>query len=665
MIDDSPKKPRYLTKSLFKMARECPTKLAYVGNPEYGNNKEEDPFLKALAEGGFQVGELAKLYFPGGITVNAVGYDEAVSQTNKLLNEEEVILYEAAIRYENLFARVDVLKKTGNKIALYEVKAKSFNPDHDHFFQKKTKDQEKQLLAEWEPYLYDVAFQSYIAQRALQGHTVSSHLCFVDSSVISTVRGLNQNFLLRRDARGQISIETKVKFSAEQLGTRLLHEIPVDEEVRFIRALQTNGKSFEETLEQLSSEYRRDNKIVTRPGKRCKNCEFRFSADPKLPKLKSGFDECWKNLTPPNSSDALVFDLWNGRATEKLIQEKIYLLKNIPRDVISPEPKSEGSGLSSSQRQWLQIEKEARHDSAPYLDLESLRAHFTSWKFPLHFIDFETAQPALPFAPGRKPYEPIAFQFSHHLVHEDGRVEHAGQFINRERGKFPNFEFITALKAELDRDEGTIFRYAAHENTILVKIHDQLTSSDLPPARIEELTGFIKSITKKRDGKTGEILWQGNRNMVDLRELVLNFYYNPATGGSNSLKYVLPATLNVSNFLKEKYGHPSYGTETGIPSKNFVAKQWVHFDSERKVIDPYRSLDPIFNPAEDQQLNRLYPETEIADGGAAMMAYTRMQFTEMTAAETERISQALLRYCELDTLAMVMLYEYWKTEGNF
>ena len=51
----------YLTKSRFKLAEECPTKLFYTGKKDYPDKKGEDPFLAALAEGGFQVGELAKL----------------------------------------------------------------------------------------------------------------------------------------------------------------------------------------------------------------------------------------------------------------------------------------------------------------------------------------------------------------------------------------------------------------------------------------------------------------------------------------------------------------------------------------------------------------------------------------------------------------------------
>ena len=57
---------RYLTKSRFKLALECMTKLYYTGKKkEYADQNVDDTFLKTLAEGGFQVGELAKYMFCG------------------------------------------------------------------------------------------------------------------------------------------------------------------------------------------------------------------------------------------------------------------------------------------------------------------------------------------------------------------------------------------------------------------------------------------------------------------------------------------------------------------------------------------------------------------------------------------------------------------------
>jgi hypothetical protein len=57
---------------------------------------------------------------------------------------------------------------------------------------------------------------------------------------------------------------------------------------------------------------------------------------------------------------------------------------------------------------------------------------------------------------------------------------------------------------------------------------------------------------------------------------------------------------------------------------------------------------------------------EIAEGGAAMMAYAWLQFTDVPPAQKEQIRKALLRYCELDTMAMVMIWEFWgKETGRF
>jgi len=44
------------------------------------------------------------------------------------------------------------------------------------------------------------------------------------------------------------------------------------------------------------------------------------------------------------------------------------------------------------------------------------------------------------------------------------------------------------------------------------------------------------------------------------------------------------------------------------------------------------------------------------------MAYARMQFEIISDYERNELKTALLKYCELDTLAMVMIYEAWKHE---
>ena len=82
-------------------------------------------------------------------------------------------------------------------------------------------------------------------------------------------------------------------------------------------------------------------------------------------------------------------------------------------------------------------------------------------------------------------------------------------------------------------------------------------------------------------------------------------------------------------------------------------------DDNDKVKDPYKALPRMFtNVPEGVKL--LSGTDELNDGGAALTAYARMQFQEMSDYERNELSQALRNYCELDTMAMVMIYEGWR-----
>jgi hypothetical protein len=244
-----------------------------------------------------------------------------------------------------------------------------------------------------------------------------------------------------------------------------------------------------------------------------------------------------------------------------------------------------------------------------------------------------------------------AFQFSHHVITEDWQVEHVDEYLNAEIGKFPNFEFVRRLKVSLQNDEGSIFCYAAHENTVLNQIRVQLEDAADEVSDGSELIEWIKTIT--HDSKTN---WVGHRNMVDLLELVKSHYFQLDMGGSNSIKKVLPAILNSSSFLQDKYGQPGYN------GFNFKNKMWVERDESGRVIDPYKLLPNVFSDISQEELDQLPSNTSLSDGGAAMTAYARMQFSDLSNSELQSMQEALLRYCELDTLAMVMILEAWNAD---
>lgn len=117
--------------------------------------------------------------------------------------------------------------------------------------------------------------------------------------------------------------------------------------------------------------------------------------------------------------------------------------------------------------------------------------------------------------------------------------------------------------------------------------------------------------------------------------------------------------ISDSKYLQEKYSQPVYGSNA-IQSKNFKDHAWlVMQDGTWK--DPYKLLPKVHTDVDDALLDSLVIDEAagIADGGAAMMAYAKMQFSQMSEEEKEAVTKGLLRYCELDTMAMVMLWEGW------
>ena len=185
-----------LTKSRFKIALECPRKLTYATDKKYANTKSEDDFLQGLAEGGHQVGALAKLMYPGGIEITAPTIEEQIQDTQRLLEKDDVILFEPTFRHGNLVIRVDVLVKRGNRIDLIEVKAKGFHPEEDSFRAKR-----HPIKREWRPYLYDVAFQMLVLERAHPGWAVTPHLMLLDTSAKSSIDGLGSSLPVIRNGR--------------------------------------------------------------------------------------------------------------------------------------------------------------------------------------------------------------------------------------------------------------------------------------------------------------------------------------------------------------------------------------------------------------------------------------------------------------------------------
>ena len=650
-------KPRYLTKSRFKLALECPSKLFYTGKADiYPDRKREDEFLQALAEGGFQVGELAKLMFPGGIEITSRRHDEQVAETVRLLERNDVTLFEAAICHGDLFARVDVLRKTGSRVELIEVKAKSFDSTAERGF----RGARGGIDSGMKPYLQDVAFQRHVLGLAYPHLHVSSFLMLADKAKTCSVDRLNQRFKICRVNRRPV-VEVAPGTDERTIGTPVLTCVNVDDLVAEIlrdpiEAPGVTGK-LSELAANWAERYRADERIPPTIGAQCARCEFH--GDPPLAELRSGLHECWRKavgFSEDNFAQGTVLDLWNFRGKQSLIAQGVLRLADVPLDALGDQG-DHGDGLTRGRRQAMQVTGQWPGRPEFYIDTALMRREMDSWSFPLHFIDFETARVAIPFFAGQRPYANIAFQFSHHVVEDNGRVEHRSQFLSTTPGKRPNYDFVRALHAALG-STGTVFMWSPHENTTLTAILDELEQDAAAPADAAELCEFIRSLTTWKNGRSNAKA--GSRALVDMCRLAEKAFFHPATKGSNSIKKVLPSVMQSSGYLKQRYSQPIYGAKGGIPSMNFGNQVWWQ-EVEGAVVDPYRLLPSVFTDLPREVVDALEADDdlEIAQGGAATTAYARLQFEDIAPQERRSIEAALLRYCELDTMAMVMVYQAW------
>lgn len=124
--------------------------------------------------------------------------------------------------------------------------------------------------------------------------------------------------------------------------------------------------------------------------------------------------------------------------------------------------------------------------------------------------------------------------------------------------------------------------------------------------------------------------------------------------------------MGSSDFLRELYSKPVYGTD-GLPSKNFKNMQWwVQAEEGRRPRDPYALLESMFSPKLLPQGTevRYYQRFEsFQDGGVAKMAYTSSESGLMPTGVKSAIEKELKQFCELDTLAIVMIMQAWLFEG--
>jgi hypothetical protein len=566
-----------------------------------------------LADGGFMIGKLAQLLYPEGIEIieGRLKQNEAIQETERLLAEKEnITLFEPAILVNNQLVRVDILVKNGNHIQVIEVKSKSYSSEE--LKSEKLNGKEYWLKVGFRPYLEDVAYQKKVVQEKYPESIVSAFLFMPDKSKINTIENLINWFKLKKNEKNTFVEFTGTEENAAQLrASHFMGLECVDEEIELIKnEIKAASTKYIDSL--LAS-----TKIAPEISFKCRDCEYRINNE------KSGFNECWGKLAEPKPHILELGQLGriNNRKNQKnIINQLIDLGKTSLVDV----PLEAAMGIDTpflNDRPFFQLA--CNHEFM--LDgFEDAIAHI---QYPLHFIDFETCQMAVPFHAGMRPFQNVIFQWSCHTLHEDGRLEHS-EWLNTE-DNFPNIECAIALKSCLG-DSGTVMTWSAYENTQLKAMKETLMEMEgFDTALKNWLIDIIED--KERD----------DNRILDMNKLAINFYFHPLMGGRTSIKVVLPSVLQATRSEK---------------IRNWLVEENLLGITENGITDPYKLLEKrIIDNTKDQVVT-------VKNGGDAMVAYRDMLYgiSKDNPAAKKAYNEALKQYCKLDTLAMVIIWQHWQ-----
>ena len=204
--------------------------------------------------------------------------------------------------------------------------------------------------------------------------SVTANLMLVDKSSRCPVDGLNQKFRLMKDpSSNRKRIVVSADLNDGDLAEKILVKVPVDVYCDLIYSgkdvAPPAATSFVDRVIQYANAYEVDEKIITEPqiGSRCAKCEFKTTAEQEVAGKRSGFKDCWRDALGWSNEDfeePTVLDIWNFRRKDELIAQGKVRLSGIEEADIGVNLDGQ-PGISSSQRQWLQIEKATSKDSSP------------------------------------------------------------------------------------------------------------------------------------------------------------------------------------------------------------------------------------------------------------------------------------------------------------
>jgi len=208
---------------------------------------------------------------------------------------------------------------------------------------------------------------------------------------------------------------------------------------------------------------------------------------------------CWEF-----AGDKAVFDIPSLSKKKKVIlQDKgILTLEQLTKE--HPLSDSEWEYVNRILNEGIDINK------------DGIRQMLCELEYPIHFLDFETYNPAIPYFDGMSPYSQFPFQYSCHVLGENGKLDH--------------------------------YEYLHIDNTDPRKPLAEMLLSSISGAGsvVAYFTGFEKSVLENLCGcfpEYSERLQSIIDRLWDQLNIFRYYYKHYAFGGTNSLKSVLPVVV--------------------------------------------------------------------------------------------------------------------------
>lgn len=259
--------------------------------------------------------------------------------------------------------------------------------------------------------------------------------------------------------------------------------------------------------------------------------------------------QCWQHI--PEYS---IFNISRLNSAKKF---DLYSQGIVSVDQMDP------NSLLLNESQKLQVTCELENKT--HIDKNKIAAFLNDLNYPIHYLDFETINPAIPIYDNSKPYQQLVFQYSLHIQKKTGETSHLEYLAETDPELDPRVQFVEQLIKDCG-SEGDILVYnIGFERSKL----EQLAL--LFPEHKKTLTAII------------------NR-MKDLMPPFQNkWYYSPKMKGSYSIKYVLPALVPELSY--EELEIREGGTASSVFVQMLTGEYESDMDKTKKYLLEYCKRD--------------------------------------------------------------------------